>query len=96
MLLSISAGNEYSAALGTRIGKGHALTANPDYGTVASPPATAAPCPLPAWRRRDTIDSCYLTMGDRKVAFNDTVEDTTASGVDEKFQELPAPWRARN
>ena len=83
VLLSISAGNEYSAALGTRIGKGHALTANPDYGTVASPSSYSGPLSVASVEKADTIDSCYLTVGDRKVAFNDTVEDTTASGVDE-------------
>ena len=83
VLLSISAGNEYSAALGTRIGKGHALTANPDYGTVASPSSYSGPLSVASVEKADTIDSCYLTVGDRKVAFNDTAEDTTASGVDE-------------
>ena len=83
VLLSISAGNEYSAALGTRIGKGHALTANPDYGTVASPSSYSGPLSVASVEKADTIDSCYLTVGDRRVAFNDTVEDKTASGVDE-------------
>ena len=83
VLLSISAGNEYSAALGTRIGKGHALTANPDYGTVASPSSYSGPLSVASVEKADAIDSCYLTVGDRKVAFNDTAEDTTASGVDE-------------
>ena len=83
VLLSISAGNEYSAALGTRIGKGHALTANPDYGTVASPSSYSGPLSVASVEKADTIDSCYLTVGDRKVAFNDTVEDKTASGVNE-------------
>ena len=82
VLLSISAGNEYSAAMGTRIGKGHALTANPDYGTVASPSSYSGPLSVASVEKADTIDSCYLTVGDRKVAFNDTVEDKTASGVD--------------
>ncbi len=83
VMLSISAGNEYSAALGTRIGKGHALTANPDYGTVASPSSYSQPLSIASVEKADTIDSCYLTVGDRKVAFNDTVEDKTASGVDD-------------
>ena len=83
VLLSISAGNEYSAAFGTRIGKGHALTANPDYGTVASPSSYSGPLSVASVEKADTIDSCYLTVGDRKVPFNDTVEDKTASGVDE-------------
>ena len=83
VLLSISAGNEYSAAMGTRIGKGHALTANPDYGTVASPSSYSGPLSVASVEKADAIDSCYLTVGDRKVAFNDTVEDKTASGVDE-------------
>ena len=83
VLLSSSAGNEYSAALGTRIGKGHALTSNPDYGTVASPSSYSGPLSVASVEKADTIDSCYLTVGDRKVAFNDTAEDTTASGVDE-------------
>ena len=82
VLLSISAGNEYSAAMGTRIGKGHALTANPDYGTVASPSSYSGPLSVASVEKADAIDSCYLTVGDRKVAFNDTVEDKTASGVD--------------
>ena len=83
VMLSISAGNEYSAALGTRIGKGHALTANPDYGTVASPSSYSQPLSIASVEKADTIESCYLTVGDRKVAFNDTVEDKTASGVDD-------------
>ena len=83
VLLSISAGNEYSAALGTRIGKGHALTSNPDYGTVASPSSYSGPLSVASMEKADAIDSCYLTVGDRRVAFNDTAEDTTASGVDE-------------
>ena len=83
VMLSISAGNEYSAAMGTRIGKGHALTANPDYGTVASPSSYSGPLSVASVEKADAIDSCYLTVGDRKVAFNDTVEDKTASGVDE-------------
>lgn len=29
----------------------------------------------------DSIDSCYLTVGERKVAFNDTVEDKTVENV---------------
>ena len=82
VLLSISAGNEYSAAMGTRIGKGHALTANPDYGTVASPSSYSGPLSVASVEKADAIDSCYLTVGDRRVAFNDTVEDKTASGVD--------------
>ena len=65
VLLSISAGNEYSAALGTRIGKGHALTANPDYGTVASPSSYSGPLSVASVEKADTIDSCYLTVGDR-------------------------------
>ena len=83
VMLSISAGNEYSAALGTRIGKGHALTQNPDYGTVASPSSYSQPLSIASVEKADTIESCYLTVGDRKVAFQDTAEDQTASGVDE-------------
>lgn len=63
--------------------RGHALTANPDYGTVASPSSYSGPLSVASVEKADAIDSCYLTVGDRKVAFNDTVEDKTASGVDE-------------
>ena len=80
-MLSISAGNEYSAALGTRIGKGHALTQNPDYGAVASPSSYSAPLSIASVEKADSIDSCYLTVGERKVAFNDTVEDKTVENV---------------
>lgn len=90
-LLSISAGNEYSAALGTRIGKGHALTANPDYGTVASPSSYSGPLSVASVEKADTIDSCYLTVGDRKVAFNDTAEDTTGQRSGQQLSELPLP-----
>ena len=91
VMLSISAGNEYSAALGTRIGKGHALTQNPDYGTVASPSSYSEPLSIASVEKADSIDSCYFTVGDRKIAFNDTAEDSTASGVDgnsKKFRSL--------
>lgn len=91
VMLSISAGNEYSAALGTRIGKGHALTQNPDYGTVASPSSYSEPLSIASVEKADTITSNYFTVGDRKVAFNDTAEDSTASGVDgnsKKFRSL--------
>lgn len=91
VMLSISAGNEYSAALGTRIGKGHALTDNPDYGTVASPSSYDSPLSVASVEKADSIDSCYFTVGDRKIAFNDTAEDSTASGVDgnsKKFRSL--------
>lgn len=91
VMLSISAGNEYSAALGTRIGKGHALTQNPDYGTVASPSSYSQPLSIASVEKADSIDSCYFTVGDRKIAFNDTAEDSTASGVDgnsKKFRSL--------
>lgn len=81
VMLSISAGNEYSAALGTRIGKGHALTQNPDYGTVASPSSYSEPLSIASVEKVDSIDSCYLTVGERKVAFNDTVEDKTVENV---------------
>ncbi len=81
VMMSISAGNEYSAALGTRIGKGHALTSNPDYGTVASPSSYTAPLSVASVEKAATIDSYYFTAGERKVAFNDTAEDSTASGV---------------
>lgn len=81
VMLSISAGNEYSAALGTRIGKGHALTQNPDYGTVASPSSYSEPLSIASVEKADSIDSCYLTVGERKVAFNDTVEDKTVENV---------------
>ena len=80
-MLSISAGNEYSAALGTRIGKGHALTQNPDYGTVASPSSYSEPLSIASVEKANSIDSCYLTVGERKVAFNDTVEDKTVENV---------------
>ncbi len=81
VMLSISAGNEYSAALGTRIGKGHALTQNPDYGTVASPSSYSEPLSIASVEKANSIDSCYLTVGERKVAFNDTVEDKTVENV---------------
>ena len=81
VMLSISAGNEYSAALGTRIGKGHALTQNPDYGTVASPSSYSQPLSIASVEKADSIDSCYLTVGEREVAFNDTVEDKTVENV---------------
>ena len=81
VMLSISAGNEYSAALGTRIDKGHALTQNPDYGTVASPSSYREPLSIASVEKADSIDSCYLTVGERKVAFNDTVEDKTVENV---------------
>lgn len=81
VMLSISAGNEYSAALGTRIGKGHALTQNPDYGTVASPSSYSQPLSIASVEKADSIDSCYLTVEERKVAFNDTVEDKTVENV---------------
>lgn len=81
VMLSISAGNEYSAALGTCIGKGHALTQNPDYGTVASPSSYSQPLSIASVEKADSIDSCYLTVGERKVAFNDTVEDKTVENV---------------
>lgn len=84
VMLSISAGNEYSAALGTRIGKGHALTQNPDYGTVASPSSYSEPLSIASVEKADSIDSCYLTVGERKVAFNDTVEDKTVENVTEE------------
>ena len=84
VMLSISAGNEYSAALGTRIGKGHALTQNPDYGTVASPSSYSQPLSIASVEKADSIDSCYLTVGERKVAFNDTVEDKTVENVTEE------------
>lgn len=82
VMLSISAGNEYSTALGTQIGKGHALTANPDYGTVASPSSYSQPLSVASVEKEATIDSFYFTANGRKVAFNDTAEDSTASGVD--------------
>ena len=91
VMLSISAGNEYSAALGTQIGKGHALTSNPDYGTVASPSSYSGPLSVASVEKADTITSNYLTSGERKIAFNDTAEDSTASGVDtssKKFRSL--------
>jgi uncharacterized protein with FMN-binding domain len=81
VMLSISAGNEYSAALGTSMGKGHALTQNPDYGTVASPSSYREPLSIASVEKADSIDSCYLTVGERKVAFNDTVEDKTVENV---------------
>ena len=81
VMLSISAGNEYSAALGTRIGKGHALTDNPDYGTVASPSSYSQPLSIASVEKAETIDSFYFTVGERKVAYNDTVEDKTVDGV---------------
>ena len=81
VMLSISAGNEYSAALGTRIGKGHALTQNPDYGTVASPSSYSEPLSIASVEKADSIDSCYLTVGARWLAFNDTVEDKTVENV---------------
>ena len=34
--------------------------------------------------KADSIDSCYLTVGERKVAFNDTVEDKTVENVTNK------------
>ncbi len=83
VMLSVSAGNEYSSALGTSIGKGHALTQNPDYGTVASPSSYSEPLSIASVEKADTITSNYFTVGDRKVAFNDTAEDSTASGVDD-------------
>lgn len=82
VMLSISAGNEYSAALSTQIGKGHALTANPDYGTVANPSSYSQPLSVASVEKEATIDSFYFTANGRKVAFNDTAEDSTASGVD--------------
>ena len=91
VMLSISAGNEYSSALGNLIGKGHALTDNPDYGTVASPSSYDSPLSVASVEKADSIDSCYFTVGDRKIAFNDTAEDSTASGVDgnsKKFRSL--------
>ena len=81
VMLSISAGNEYSAAYGSRIGKGHALTDNPDYGTVASPSSYSEPLSVASVEQQATIDSFYLTAGERKIAFNDTVEDQTVDGV---------------
>ena len=81
VMLSVSAGNEYSAALGTRIGKGHALTDNPDYGTVASPSSYSQPLSIASVEKAETIDSFYFTVGERKVAYNDTVEDKTVDGV---------------
>lgn len=88
VMLSISAGNEYSAALGTRIGKGHALTQNPDYGTVASPSSYSEPLSIASVEKEDTITSNYFTVGDRKIAFNDTAEDSTASGVDSNSKQF--------
>ncbi len=91
VMLSISAGNEYSAALGTRMGKGHALTDNVDYGTVASPSSYEQPLSVASMEKTDTIESTYFTAGDRKIAFQDTAEDSTAENVDEnsvKFRSL--------
>lgn len=82
VMLSVSAGNEYSSALGTPIGKGHALTANPDYGTVASPSTYAASMSVASVEKAATIESFYFTSGARRIAFNDTVEDKTAENVD--------------
>ena len=91
VMLSISAGNEYSAALGTRMGKGHALTDNVDYGTVASPSSYEQPLSVASMEKTDTIESTYFTAVDRKIAFQDTAEDSTAENVDEnsvKFRSL--------
>ena len=91
VMLSISAGNEYSAALGTRMGKGHALTDNVDYGTVASPSSYEQPLSVASMEKTDTIESTYFTAGDRKIAFQDTAEDSTAENVDAnsvKFRSL--------
>lgn len=91
VMLSISAGNEYSAALGTSMGKGHALTDNVDYGTVASPSSYEQPLSVASMEKADTIESTYFTAGDRKIAFQDTAEDSTAENVDAnsvKFRSL--------
>ena len=96
VMLSISAGNEYSAALGTRMGKGHALTDNVDYGTVASPSSYEQPLSVASMEKTDTIESTYFTAGDRKIAFQDTAEDSTAENVDEnsvKFRSLAGKSR---
>lgn len=91
VMLSISAGNEYSAALGTSMGKGHALTDNVDYGTVASPSSYEQPLSVASMEKADTIESTYFMAGDRKIAFQDTAEDSTAENVDAnsvKFRSL--------
>lgn len=91
VMLAVSAGNEYSAAMGTLIGKGHALTANPDYGTVAEPSTYSASMSVASVEKAASINSSYFTAGERKIAYNDTAEDTTVSGVDQssvKFNSL--------
>ena len=81
VLLSVAAGNEYSSALGTRIGKGHALTANPDYGTVASPASYGASLAVASVEKAATIQSSYFTVGDRKIAYQDTAEEDDVTGL---------------
>lgn len=83
IMLSVAGGNEYSAAFGSKMGKSHALTQNPDYGTVASPGSYNASVAVASMDKADVIQSLYLTAGERKIAFNDTAEDSTVDGVDE-------------
>ena len=83
VMLSVAAGNEYSAAFYNKIGKSHALTQNPDYGTVASPSSYEASMAVASVEKAGTIQSSYFTVGERKVAYNDTAEADDVTGVPE-------------
>lgn len=76
VMLSVAAGNEYSAGYGNNLGKGHALTINPDYGTAAEPGSYSSSMAVASLDLENTIQSLYMTAdGTRKIAFNDSTED---------------------
>ena len=72
--LSVACGNEYSSAFYNRLGKSHALTQNPDYGTVASPSSYGPSLAVASVEKKASTLSSYLTVGERKVAYNDITE----------------------
>ena len=72
--LAVAAGNDYSAAFSSIFGKSHALTRNPDYGNVSSPSTYAASLSVASAEKVGKVESPYLTVDGRNIAYNDAVE----------------------
>ncbi len=76
VMLSVAAGNEYSSAFGNKMGKGHQLAKNPDYGTTGEPGSYAGSLAVASIDIEKTTNSFYMTVdGNKKIAFNDSTEE---------------------
>ncbi|MBS5389819.1 MAG: S8 family serine peptidase [Anaerovoracaceae bacterium] len=88
ILVAVAAGNEYNSAYGSKISRDRPLASNPDYGSMDSPASLTDVLAVASVESSGEMEYSYFTAGERKIAFQDTAETSSAPYGSTTFKSL--------